>query len=78
MHGVDDPVNQAAVPPGPGDAPLSRKIADAPGARELTPRSATDEPKEYELSSIFQPVRVTAVPPRFARLGPRRKRNPHP
>ena len=41
------------------------KMTARPGAIVLTPRRATADPALYELSSIFHPVRSTAVPPRF-------------
>src|SRR5262249_53456376 len=53
------------VSSGPGDDPASMKIAERPGASDVTPRSATAVPKERESSSIFQPVRSTVVLPKF-------------
>src|SRR5262249_36295166 len=39
----------------------SIKTADFPAGMLVTPRSATAEPNEFELSSIFQPVMSTAL-----------------
>src|SRR5262245_36935509 len=41
------------------------KITERPAGIDVTMRSATAEPNEYELSSIFQPVMSTVVAPRF-------------
>src|SRR5262249_31206617 len=43
----------------------SKNTADLPAGSEETPRSGTALPAEWELSSIFQPVRSTAVVPLF-------------
>ena len=48
----------------PGVA-VSRKITDSPAAMLVMPFSATAEANASELSSIFQPVMSTAVPPMF-------------
>src|SRR5262249_53086033 len=42
---------------------LSRKITDSPGAILVMPFSATDEPNEFELSSIFQPLIIAVAVP---------------
>src|SRR5215471_20234531 len=42
---------------------LSMKITDSPGAMLVMPFSATDDPKEFELSSIFQPLMTWAAVP---------------
>ena len=41
------------------------KITDSPGAMLVMPFNATAEPKELELSSIFQPVMFAAAVPIF-------------
>ena len=38
---------------------VSRKITDSPAAMLVIPFNATDDPKAFELSSIFQPVMLT-------------------
>jgi len=42
---------------------LSIKITDSPGAMLVMPFKATAEPKEFELSSIFQPLMFAAAVP---------------
>ncbi len=46
-----------------GSAGVSTKIADLPGASEVTPFSATAVANDGALSSIFHPVRSTVVVP---------------
>src|SRR5215475_1779813 len=41
------------------------KITDSPGAMLVIPLSATDDPKELELSSMRQPVMFAAAVPTF-------------
>src|SRR4051812_28798051 len=41
------------------------KITDPPGAIDVIPFRATAAPNEFELSSIRQPVMLTALPPVF-------------
>src|ERR1700753_3469643 len=43
----------------------SKKTADLPAGSEETPSSGTASPNEFELSSIFQPVRSTDDEPVF-------------
>jgi hypothetical protein len=42
---------------------VSRKITDSPAAMLVIPFRATDDAKEFEASSIFQPLMLTAALP---------------
>ena len=55
--------NAAALPAAVCPEPVSMKMTDSPGAIVVTPFSASDEPKENELSSTRQPEMFAAAVP---------------